>query len=210
MAGIVKKVYCRRPYRALSPGLDIRNALLLPRFNRYEARLLECEGRVCNGSYIWRIENYRQCRQDAINGVMTAIYSPAFSLYGYKLCMRINLNGVDDGEGEHVALYMHVMQEGNDAVLEWPLKLRKVEFTILDKFDATEARHHISRSLEVNPYASFQRPTTPRSHQGHGYSEFAPIARIRDGHHVINDTLFVCIQVMLYLEDTHRIFSSDN
>ena len=196
----------------LSRGLDIRNALLLRRFNRYEAKLLEYEGRVCNGSYIWRIENYRQCRQDAINGVMTAIHSPAFytSLYGYKLCMRINLNGVDGGEGEHVALYVHMMQGDYDAILEWPFKLRKVEFAILDQCDATEARHHISRSLEVNPYAAFQRPTTPRTHQGHGYSEFAPIARIRDGHHVINNTMFVCIQVILYLEDTYRTFSSDN
>ena len=135
---------------------------------------------------------------------MTAIYSPAFSLYGYKLCMRINLNGVDDGEGEHVALYMHMMQGDNDAVVEWPFKLRKVEFTILDQFDATEVRHHISRSLEVNPYAAFQRPTTPRNHQGHGYAEFAPIARIRDGHHVINNTMLVYIQIFLYLEDTYR------
>ena len=47
--------------------------------------------------------------------------------------MRINLNGVDDGEGEHVALYMHVMQGDYDATLEWPFKLRKVEFAILDQ-----------------------------------------------------------------------------
>ena len=36
--------------------------------------MLEYEGRVCNGSFIWRIENYRQCRQDAINGVTTAMH----------------------------------------------------------------------------------------------------------------------------------------
>ena len=40
--------------------------MIFLRFNRYEAKLLEYEGRVCNGSYIWRIENYRQPRQDAI------------------------------------------------------------------------------------------------------------------------------------------------
>ena len=195
MAGVVNKVYCRHPYRVLPPGLDIINALLLRRFNRYEARLLEYEGRVCNGSYMWRIENYRQCRQDAVNGVMTAIYSPAFytGLYGYKLCMRINLNGVDVGEGEHVALYLHMMQGDYDDVLEWPFKLWKVEFTILDQCGATEFQ--ICRSLEVDPYVAFQRPATPRDHQGHGYAEFAPIARIRDGHHVINNTMLVSIQI---------------
>lgn len=43
------------------------------KFTRYDRKLLEHEGRVCNGSFIWRIENYRQCRQDAVNGIMTAI-----------------------------------------------------------------------------------------------------------------------------------------
>ena len=51
---------------------------LFVRFNRQEMRAFEFEGRVCNGSYIWRIENYRQRRQDAINGIATAVHSPAF------------------------------------------------------------------------------------------------------------------------------------
>ena len=126
---------------------------------------------------------------------MTAIYSPAFytGLYGYKLCMRINLNGVDVGGREHVALYLHMMQGDYDDVLEWPFKLRKVEFTILDQCGAT--KFHICRSLEVNPDTAFQRPSTRCNHQGHGFAEFVAIARIRDGHHVINNTMLVSIQI---------------
>ena len=48
--------------------------MIFLRSNRYEANQLEYEGRVCNGSYIWGIENYRNRRQDAINGVMTAMH----------------------------------------------------------------------------------------------------------------------------------------
>ena len=38
--------------------------MIFLRLNRYEAKLLEYEGRVCKGTYIWRLGNYRQCRQD--------------------------------------------------------------------------------------------------------------------------------------------------
>ena len=88
-------------------------------------------------------------------------------------------NGVDRGVGQHLALYVQMMQGDYDAVLEWPFKLRKVELTIVNQSDATEVRHHISRSLEVNPYVVFQRPSTTRNQQIHGYAKFAAIARIK-------------------------------
>ena len=171
--------------------------MIFLRFNRYEAKLLEYEGRVCNGSYIWRIENYRQCRQDAINGVMPAIHSPAFytSLYGYKLCMRINLNGVDRGVGKHVALFVHMMQGDYDTILEWPFTGR-IALSILDQSDASEFRHHISETLVAKPnLLAFQRPTAPRNYKGYGYVEFAPIEQIREGQYVKNNTMLVRIQI---------------
>lgn len=170
---------------------------LFCRFNRYETKLLEYEGRVCNGSYIWRIENYRQCRQDAINGVMTAIHSPAFytNLYGYKLCMRINLNGVDSGVGKHVALFVHMMQGDYDTILEWPFTGR-IALSIMDQSDGAEYRHHISETLVAKPnLLAFQRPTAPRNYKGYGYVEFAPIEQIREPKYVKNNTMLVRIQI---------------
>lgn len=172
-------------------------ALSFLRFNRYETRLLEYEGRVCNGSYIWRIENYRQCRQDAINGVMTAIHSPAFytNLYGYKLCMRINLNGVDSGVGKHVALFVHMMQGDYDTILEWPFTGR-IALSIMDQSDGAEYRQHISETLVAKPnLLAFQRPTAPRNYKGYGYVEFAPIEQIREPQYVKNNTMLVRIQI---------------
>ena len=172
---------------------------LFLRFNRSETKLLEFEGRVCNGSYVWRIENYRQCRQDAINGLITAIHSPAFftSLYGYKLCMRINLNGVDSGVGKHVALFVHMMQGDYDNILEWPFTGR-IALSILDQSDTAEFRHHISETLVAKPnLLAFQRPTAPRNYKGYGYVEFAPIERIREPQYVKNNTMLVRIKFFL-------------
>ena len=107
----------------------------------------------------------------------------------------MHLNGVDRGVGQHLALYLQIMQGDYDAILEWPFKLIKIELTIVDQSDATEFRRHISRSLEVNPYVAFQRPSTTRNQQGHGYAEFAPIARISERQYVKNNTLLVRIQI---------------
>ncbi|XP_068674252.1 TNF receptor-associated factor 6-like [Montipora foliosa] len=170
---------------------------LTVRFNRVETKVLEYEGRVCNGSYIWRIENYRQCRQDAMNGVMTAIQSPAFhtSLYGYKLCMRINLNGVDSGVGRFVALSVHMMKGDYDNILEWPFTGR-IALSILDQRDGVEFRQHISETLVAKPnLLAFQRPTAPCNDKGYDLVEFAPIEQIREPQYVKNNTMLVHIQI---------------
>ena len=174
-----------------------KNLLSFVRLNRQETRAFEFEGRVCNGSYIWRIENYQQRRQDAINGIPTAVHSPAFytSLCGYKLCLRINLNGVDSGVGRYIALFVHMMQGDYDSILEWPFT-GGITLTILDQSEGTEFRQHISKTLIASPNLSaFQRPTAPRNCKGYGYVEFAPIEHIRYPQYIKNNTMLVRVQI---------------
>ncbi|XP_044175461.1 TNF receptor-associated factor 6-like [Acropora millepora] len=165
------------------------------RINRQNTRAFE--GRVCNGGYIWRIENYRQRRQDAINGIATAVHSPAFytSLCGYKLCLRINLNGVDSGVGRYIALFVHMMKGDYDSILGWPFTGR-ITLSILDQSEGTEYRQHISESLIAKPnLLAFQRPTAPRNYKGYGYVEFAPIEHIHVPRYVKNNTMLIRIQI---------------
>ena len=51
-------------------------------------------------------------RLNAINGLITALYSPPIytHLYGYKLRMKFYLNGVRSGIGKHVGLFVQMMQ----------------------------------------------------------------------------------------------------
>ena len=152
---------------------------------------------MCNGCFIWRIENYRQRRQDAINGIETALLSPAFytSLYGYKLCLRINLNGVDSGVGRYIALFVHMMQGDYDSILEWPFTGR-ITLTILDQSEGTEFRQHISKSFIVNPnLLAFRKLAVYRNREGHGYVDFAPIEQICEPQYIRNDTMLVRIQI---------------
>ncbi|KAJ7373536.1 TNF receptor-associated factor 6 [Desmophyllum pertusum] len=159
------------------------------RQERLSFRLFELEGLACNGSYIWKIETYRQWRQDAISGVMTAQYSPPFhtSSHGYKLCMRICLNGIDNGVGRYVALFIHMLPGDYDNILMWPFTGRIV-LSILDQ----SGDDHIWQTLLTKPYLlSFQTPTAPLNQQGYGFVEFAPIEVIREPQYVKNNILLV-------------------
>jgi hypothetical protein len=65
-----------------------------------------------NGTLLWKIEGYQRKRQDAINGVKTALYSPPFysDQFGYKICAKIYLNGEGSGKGSHLSLFFVVMK----------------------------------------------------------------------------------------------------
>ena len=160
-----------------------------------ETKLLEFEGRVCNGTYIWRIENYRQRRQDAITGAMSTIHSPPFctSLYGYKMCLRINLNGVDGGVGKYIALFVHMMQGDYDNLLEWPFCGKQITLSILNQ---SMAHDHISQTfIAEEGLLAFKRPTTRRNYKGYGYVDFVLIDQIREPWHVKNNTMLVKVQI---------------
>lgn len=50
------------------------------------------------------------------------ILPPAFysSKYGYKMCLRLYLNGDGTGRGTHLSLFFVVMRGKCDALLKWP------------------------------------------------------------------------------------------
>lgn len=42
------------------------------------------------------------------------------SKYGYKMCLRLYLNGDGTGRGTHLSLFFVVMRGRCDALLKWP------------------------------------------------------------------------------------------
>ena len=165
---------------------------------KLEDRVIELEGRVSAGTFIWRIENFSYRRRQAIDNTVPAIHSPPFytSLYGYKMCLRMNLNGVDSGFGHHLSLFVHMMRGDWDDILEWPFTGR-ITLAILDQSENVEYRRPISETLVAKPnLLAFQKPTTARNHKGYGYVEFCQIEQLlREGQFVKNDVMLVRIQV---------------
>ena len=158
-----------------------------------EGTISDFEGRQGGGVFVWKIKNYLKLRREAEKGEITAIHSSSFysSFYGYKLCIRVNLNGVDSARGTHLSLFIHFMQGEYDELLEWPFSGRII-LTVIDQNPICELRNHISETLMSKPnLAAFQRPVTNRNHKGFGYMEFLPLSVIDGSTYVRNDTMII-------------------
>lgn len=180
--------------------ISLRCDLKTPIFCRFDRNAVEIDrlkGRFCNGSFTWKIYNFSQYRLSAINEQMTVTYSPPFytNLSGYKLCMGIHLNGVHDGVGRRIALFVYMMQGDYDSILKWPF-IERIELSILDQ-SGQDKRDNITYTLIPGPsMRAFQRPTTSRSSLGCGFEQFAHIEKICEGKYTKNDTMLVRAQVV--------------
>lgn len=56
------------------------------------------------------------------------------SKYGYKMCLRIYLNGDGTGRGSHLSLFFVVMRGQSDALLKWPFNQKVKTFIIFFSF----------------------------------------------------------------------------
>lgn len=154
----------------------------------------EIVARQCNGCFLWRIDNVERHRQAAKNGTATALHSRGFytSVYGYKICIRVNLNGIEKGCNKHIALFIHFMKGDYDDLLDWPFH-GTITLSILDQNKPQDGvRANYTESLEANPtLAAFARPSASRNHKGFGYIEFAPLTILDNPRYVKNSVLFI-------------------
>uniref|UniRef100_A0A3Q2Q7X2 TNF receptor-associated factor n=1 Tax=Fundulus heteroclitus TaxID=8078 RepID=A0A3Q2Q7X2_FUNHE len=154
-----------------------------------EGRLREMSATTFDGIFIWRISDFAKKRQDAIAGRAPAMFSPAFytSKYGYKMCLRIYLNGDGTGRGSHLSLFFVVMRGLSDALLKWPFN-QKVTLMLLDQSN----REHIIDAFRPDvTSSSFQRPVSEMNIAS-GCPLFCPLSKL-DGKnsYIRDDTIFI-------------------
>ena len=116
--------------------------------------------------------------------------------YGYNFGIRAYLNGVYEGSGSYVSLFVHVMKGQYDDMLPWPF-IGLVTLTILDRSDA---RHNdISQILPTEPNSfTFQRPREAISREGCGFVKFALIEKVFGPQYVRDDKLLLKIKFSLF------------
>ena len=92
---------------------------------------------------------------------------------GYKMCLRVDANGHNDGKGTHVSVYIYLMRGSSDDNLMWPFK-GTIRLSLLNHL---RNRHH--RTLEPwlpdsdIPERACGRVTEgERAEGGRGYHEF--------------------------------------
>ncbi|NXU85362.1 TRAF2 factor, partial [Xiphorhynchus elegans] len=155
--------------------------------------LLFSEQASYDGIFLWKITDVGRKLQDSVTGRTVGLYSPAFytAKYGYKVCLRVYLNGDGTGKGTHLSLFFVVMKGDYDALLPWPFR-HKVTFMLLDQNN----REHVIDAFRPDlTSASFQRPVHDMN-VASGCPMFLPLAKLQSPRHayVKEDTLFLkCI-----------------
>ncbi|NWW80823.1 TRAF2 factor, partial [Climacteris rufus] len=154
-----------------------------------EEKIRNLEASTYDGVFIWKITEFARKRQEAITGRSPAIFSPAFytSKYGYKMCLRVYLNGDGTGRGTHLSLFFVVMKGPNDALLRWPFN-QKVTLMLLDQNN----REHIIDAFRPDvTSSSFQRPVTEMNIAS-GCPLFCPVSVMEaKNSYVRDDAIFI-------------------
>ena len=146
----------------------------------------------CNGTLLWRIDDFNKKRREAVNGTQIAIYSPHFytSQFGYKMCARIYMNGDGFGKNTHISLFFVVMKGEHDALLPWPFQ-KKITMMLLDQ---NNGEHMIDAFRSDPESSSFQRPKN-NMNVASGSPLFMPLNGLTNRTYVKDDAMFIKIIV---------------
>ncbi|KAJ8260610.1 hypothetical protein COCON_G00163330 [Conger conger] len=154
-----------------------------------ESTLRELSYCTYDGVFVWKIADFSRRRQDAVGGRAPAMFSPAFysSKYGYKMCLRLYLNGDGTGRGTHLSLFFVVMRGKYDALLKWPFS-QKVTLMLLDQNN----REHIIDAFRPDiTSTSFQRPISEMNIAS-GCPLFCPLPKLAGkSSYLRDDTVFI-------------------
>lgn len=142
-----------------------------------------------DGEIIWKITDYKQRKSNAIRGRQMSIYSSPFytSKYGYKMCLRVYLNGDGLGKGESLSTFLVIMKGDYDELLEFPFT-HKVTFTLLAPNNPSLNK---SETFLPDPESSsFRRPQTTMNIAS-GCPQFALQSEVESSTYLVHDTIYI-------------------
>lgn len=176
----------------MNRALQSRNEMLESELNTAKAESYSSSSCLsCDGTYLWKITDFTQKLADAISEKQTSIYSPPFysSPNGYKMCMRLYLQGDGQARRTHLSVFFVLLRGENDAVLPWPFDHR----VIFCLFDQSPAKRHIIDSFRPDIKSnSFQRPRSAMNIAS-GIPRFFPLNVIQQSNnpYVRDDCMFI-------------------
>nr|XP_055024658.1 TNF receptor-associated factor 1 isoform X1 [Misgurnus anguillicaudatus] len=143
-----------------------------------------------DGTFLWRLCDVTKRLREAATGQKISQYSPAFytARYGFKVCMRLYLNGDGVGKGTHISLFFVIMKGEYDPILSWPFR-HKVTFFLIDQ----NQREHVIDAFRPDlSSASFHRPISEMN-VASGCPLFFPLGKLRSPKHAYckDDTIYI-------------------
>ena len=143
-----------------------------------------------NGKFIWKIPEVSRRVQEAQAGgdQLFYMYSAPFytSHYGYKIGLRLYINGNGPGKGTHLSLYINLLKGEYDVMLNWPFQ-QLVTMMLLDQ----NKEKDIVQQFRPGPASSSSssRPIKER-YLTWGLPKFAPLSVLQHSSYVKDDTMF--------------------
>ncbi|XP_065897114.1 TNF receptor-associated factor 5-like isoform X2 [Dysidea avara] len=140
-----------------------------------------------DGHYIWKIPDITRRRRDALLGKTVSLYSAPFytSRFGYRLCLRVYLDGDGSGKGHYISYFLTIMKGEYDALLEWPFQ-HMVTMTLVNQ----KGNNNIVQSFRPNPTStSFHQPKSDMN-VASGCPKFAPLSILDNPEFVVEDVAF--------------------
>ena len=157
-------------------------------FNEMALMVQTLQATSYNGTFIWKVPEIQRRRHEAVTGRTVSLYSAPFytSRHGYKLCLRLYMDGDGSGKGSHLSFFITLMRGEYDALLPWPFR-QTVTMMLLDQ----DKQKDIVQSFRPEPSSSsFQRPRNEMS-VASGCPLFAPISILNNRSYVKDDTMFL-------------------
>ena len=126
---------------------------------------------------------------------------PVYSHFGgYKMCLRVDANGFEDGKGTHVSVYIYLMRGDNDDSLKWPFK-GTIKVSLLNQLE--DGQHHTRKPW--SPNHAVPEDTSGRVREGRiadcglGQSRFIPHRGLsyngsKNCQYLKDDTLFFRVE----------------
>ena len=146
------------------------------------------------GTFVWKIPEIGRRRHEAKIGKTISLYSAPFytSRHGYKMCLRVYMDGDGGGKGTHLSFFLTLMRGEYDALLPWPFK-QTVTLMLLDQ----DRQKDFVQSFRPEPTSSsFQRPRNEMS-VASGFPMFCPLSLLDNPSYVKDDEMFLKCKIDL-------------
>ena len=116
--------------------------------------------------------NYKVTNFDYHKASNTSVYSPPFytSPGGYKMCIKVFVNGCGEAEGSYISVYFYLMRGENDDHLPWPLAA-KISCELLNQLE--DKNHYpLDFTISSDIIISKQIVNHEKSSSGYGFLQY--------------------------------------
>lgn len=177
----------------LNAQLEMARTLLSSLLRQFQE--LSCQKDVQCGKLVWKISDVCQkCAEARRNPGVFLLSPPFYTIHGgYKVCVRLYMNGHGCERNSHMSFFFVLMKGDFDAILEWPFSHR-VEFKVMGQGNRRGDDLAVSFSPDLQS-ASVAQPVCGMN-VPHGVPQYAfPLDILNRDGYVHDDIMFVKVTV---------------